>query len=97
MNVGHAYLADGEVTQSAEHNALEAIAPLRGLGNRFATLIAITNLARLQALQGHLHQAAATYALAEGVAPAGRLPNCSTAPVHIGRGELLREWNKLDG
>jgi LuxR family maltose regulon positive regulatory protein len=98
MNVGHAYLADGDVTQSAERTALEAIAPLRGLGNLFATLIAITNLARLQALQGRPHQAAATYALAEGVAPGGgRLHELlNGASFYIGRGDLLREWDDLD-
>ena len=98
MNVGHAYLADGDVTQSAERTALEAIAPLRGLGNLFATLIAVTNLARLQALQGRPHQAAATYALAEGVAPGGgRLHELlNGASFYIGRGDLLREWDDLD-
>jgi LuxR family maltose regulon positive regulatory protein len=98
MNVAHAYLPDGDVTQSAERSAQEAIAPLRGLGNLFATLIAVTNHARLQALQGRPRRAAATYALAEEVAPGGgRLHELlNGASFYIGRGDLLREWNNLD-
>lgn len=99
LNLAHAYLATGDVTQSAECIAEDAIAKLRGMGNLFATMIAITNLARLQALQGRCHQAAATFALAEHVAPGGgRLQDLlNGAAFYIGLGDLLREWNELEG
>lgn len=98
MNAAHAYLTNGDVTRSAECIAEDVIAPLRGFGNLFATLIAITNLARLQALQGRFQQAAATFALAEHVTPGGgRLQDLlNGAAFYIGMGDLLREWNELE-
>jgi LuxR family maltose regulon positive regulatory protein len=99
MNMAHAYLADGIVTHLAEKTAEEAITPLRSIGNLFATLIAVTNLARLQALQGRCRQAAASFALAEDVSPGGgRLQELlNGASFYIGLGDLLREWNDLEG
>lgn len=98
LNVAHAYLASGNVAQSAECIAEDVIAPLRGIGNLFATFLAVTNLGRLQALQGHLHHAAATFRLAEDVAPGrGQLPEVlNGAAFYIGLGDLLREWNELE-
>ncbi len=98
MNVAHSYLSDGDVTSVVERTAEEAIAALRRIGNLFATMIGITNLARLQTLQGRLRQAEITFALAERIAPGtgrvGELLN-GAAP-HIGLGNLLRERNELE-
>lgn len=98
MNVAHSYLSDGDVTAAVERTAEEAIAALRRIGNLFATMISITNLARLQTLQGRLLQAEITFALAERIAPGtgrvGELLN-GAAP-HIGLGNLRRERNELE-
>ncbi|MCE7989984.1 MAG: helix-turn-helix transcriptional regulator [Caldilinea sp. CFX5] len=98
MNVAHAYLFNGDVTQAAERLAAEAIAPLQKIGNLFATTIAITNLARLQALQGRCRSAAATFALAEQITPGGgQLQDLlNGAAFYIGLGDLLRERNELE-
>ena len=75
------------------------IAPLRAAGNLFTLLRSITNLARLQALQGRLRQAAATYAEALQVAPGPEgLRALVGGPAYFcGLGDLLREWNDFDG
>jgi LuxR family maltose regulon positive regulatory protein len=73
------------------------IAPLRASGNLFTLLRSITNLARLQTLQGRLRQAAATYAEALQVAagPEGLRALVGGPAYFCGLGELLREWDDL--
>ena len=65
-------------------------------GSLLSHLAAITNLARLQALQGRLRQAAATYAEAAQLAPDGPQPLLNSAAYVVGLGDLHREWNELD-
>jgi LuxR family maltose regulon positive regulatory protein len=98
MNMAHAYLATGDVTQSAECIAEDVIAPLRGIGNLFVTFLAVTNLGRLQALQGQLRHAKVTFTLAEDVFPGrvGLQEVLNGAAFYIGVGDLLREWNELE-
>jgi LuxR family maltose regulon positive regulatory protein len=96
--MAHEYLASGEVTPSTERVATQAVALARPLGNLSITLRSLTNLARVQVLQGRLHQALATYE--EGVRA---LPEPQTLPAlvggpayYFGLGDLLREWNELE-
>lgn len=98
MNLVHGWLATGYVSQTIEFEAAEAIFPVRKIGNRLATLISITNLARLQTLQGKLHQAADTYALLEQeVSAGGRMHEMlNSASYFFGLGDVLREWNQLE-
>ncbi|MBK8021749.1 MAG: hypothetical protein IPK19_10055 [Chloroflexi bacterium] len=98
MNVAHSYLADGNVGPSVERTAEEGTAALRRIGNLFATMISITNLARLQTAQGRLRQAKVTFALAEQIAPGkGRVGELlNGAAYHIGLGNVLREQNELE-
>jgi LuxR family maltose regulon positive regulatory protein len=98
VDLAHGYLATGHVNRSAEREAAEAILPVRRIGNRFATLISTTNLARLQALQGKLHQAVGTFALAEQVISGdGRMQELlNSAAYYFGLGDVLREWNQLE-
>ena len=58
----------------------------------------MTLLARLQALQGRLKQAAATYQEAAQVAQEqpGAQVMLSSSSYYFGLGDLLREWNDLD-
>ena len=75
------------------------IAPIRASDNLLGTLAAITNLARLQILQGRLQAAVATYR-EMAMQIACRLRRCSAASkdpaYYFGMGDVLREWNDLD-
>jgi LuxR family maltose regulon positive regulatory protein len=95
VNASHAYLVSGDVTRGRERRAAEVIAPLHAAGNLFALLRSITNLARLQTLQGRPRQAAATYAEALQVAPGpeGLRALVGGPAYYCGLGDLLREWN----
>jgi LuxR family maltose regulon positive regulatory protein len=97
VNASHAYLVSGDVTRGSEHRAAAVIAPLRAAGNLFTLLRSITNLARLQTLQGRLRQAAATYAEALQVAlgPEGLRALVGGPAYYCGLGELLWERNDL--
>ena len=54
------------------------------------------DLAHVQKLQGHLHQADQTYrqALQQALERGGHLP--AIGPAYVGRGNLECEWNHLD-
>src|SRR6266516_1584046 len=55
-NLGQTYLVTGDVTPGLERQVTELVAPVRASGNVSATLRSLTLLARLQVLQGRLHQ-----------------------------------------
>jgi LuxR family maltose regulon positive regulatory protein len=97
VNACHAYLVSGDVTRDSERRAAEVIAPLRASGNLFTLLRSITNLARLQMLQGRLRQAAATYAEVLQVAPGpeGLRALVGSPAYYCGLGDLSREWDDL--
>jgi LuxR family maltose regulon positive regulatory protein len=97
LNALRAFLVTGDVRPVVEERVASVIAPIRASVNRFALLTSIINLARLQVLQGRLHQAAATYAEArEVVGGAAELKTViGGAAYYIGLGELHREWNDL--
>jgi LuxR family maltose regulon positive regulatory protein len=96
--IATAYKVTGDVTAASEQRASDAIAPVRALGHKMATLNGHTSLATLQVLQGRLHTAATTYTEVERLVP-GRdaLQALSGSPsYYFGMGDLLREWNNLD-
>ncbi|MFN8420661.1 MAG: LuxR C-terminal-related transcriptional regulator [Anaerolineae bacterium] len=97
MDAAHRYLVDGDVRTPIEELAEQAVSTVRGVGNLFATMISMTNLARLQVLQGRLRRAESTFAQAENLKPqrghVGDLLN--GAAYHIGLGNILRERNEL--
>jgi LuxR family maltose regulon positive regulatory protein len=97
LNALRAFLVSGDVRPVVEERVASVIAPIRASVNRFALLTSIINLARLQVLQGRLHQAAATYGEArEVVGGAEELKTViGGAAYYIGLGELHREWNDL--
>jgi LuxR family maltose regulon positive regulatory protein len=74
------------------------VASVRALGNLPTTLRSISNLARLQLLQGRLRQAAATIEQVKQLAPKqGELQKVlNGADYYFILGELLREWNQLN-
>ena len=99
LNLARGYLQSGDVTQASERLALDAVRLVGESGNLIGHLSALANLARLQALQGRLHIAAATYRrTAEIPVGAGSLQalGSGAASYYIGLSSLHYEWNELD-
>ncbi len=95
----HAYLVSGDVTTTSERLLSETVVFTRTSSNyRLLTPRGLTLLARLQVLQGRLHQAAATYEEVVQMVPrSGEFPLLADSPTYyFGLGDLLREWNELD-
>lgn len=97
-----AYLLDGDVGSAREEQATATYLPARASGNLFTLLRSITNLARLKATQGQLHQAALTYRKVLEEAPGGVQGLIGSASYYFGPayyfglGSLLYEWNDLE-
>ncbi len=92
-----AFRVSGDVTEEVEQHARALLAPFRAADNLLGTLAAITNLARLQVLQGRLHAAAATYGEMTQIAASPDQPLLLEGPAYyVGLAELLYEWNDLD-
>jgi LuxR family transcriptional regulator, maltose regulon positive regulatory protein len=98
LNAARVYLVSGHVTSVNERLLLEAITQIRTLGNQVAIMTSLTNLARLQTLQGRLRQATTTYAEAIQVAPGPEVLRAliGSLAYYAGLGDLLREQNDLD-
>src|SRR5437588_9356132 len=99
LSAARAYLVSGDVTPASEYRLAETVAFTRASANyRLLTFRILTLLARLQVLQGRLHQAAATYEEAAQVVPRPEeLQVVANSPVYyFGMGDLLREWNDLE-
>ena len=97
LHVARAFRVSGDVRDDAERRAIAVIAPFRAAENLLGALAAITNLARLQVLQGRLHAAAATYREMAQIAAAPDEPLLLEGPAYyVGMGDLLRERNDLD-
>jgi LuxR family maltose regulon positive regulatory protein len=92
------YLVDGEMTPATERFVMATVASVRDLGNLPATLRSISNLARLQLLQGRLRQAASTIEQGRHLASGheGLQALLNGADYYFILGELLREWNQLE-
>jgi LuxR family maltose regulon positive regulatory protein len=95
LNLGIAYRISGEVAAARE--ALAEAAPLKQSGgNVFVTVLAMVNLARLDMLEGRLHQAATRLqrAIQVGSTPAGTpLPIAGIA--HLRLADVLYQWGDL--
>ena len=97
LHMARAFRVSGDVTDEAERRAIAVIAPFHAANNLLGKLAAITNLARLQVLQGRLHAAATTYSEMAQIATRPDEPLLLEGPAYyIGMGELLYEWNDLD-
>lgn len=96
VHAASAYLLNGDVGPVPEGQAAATLAPARQTGNLFTILRSITNLARLQALQGKLHQAAITYGDVLQVAPESLHLLIGSAAYYFGLAGLQYEWNDLD-
>jgi LuxR family maltose regulon positive regulatory protein len=98
LNVAQAFLANGDVTAPQERLALEMVTVLKTSENQSMTMRSLTNLAQLQAMQGRLRQAAATFEQAARVAPRHEDLQAITGSLvyFFGLADVLREWNELD-
>jgi len=98
LSASRAYQVSGDVTPDSERSVASVVAPLRVSGNRFASLLSMTNLARLRVMQGKLRQARATYEEAmQVVSESGEMQALVGGPTYyFGMGDLHREWNDLD-
>src|SRR5262245_4492159 len=97
LHVARAFRVSGDVRDDAERRAIAVIAPFQAAHNLLGRLAAITNLARLQLLQGRLHAATATYREMAQIAAEPDEPLLLEGPAYYaGMGTVLCEWNELD-
>ena len=94
LNLGGAFWMTGDL-QAAKEAFAEASAASRRAGNTYVALLAMRVLAEIEKMGGHLRRAADLYREALRIAEAQPSPAAGLA--HLGRGELLYEWNDLDG
>src|SRR6266566_2242815 len=94
----NAYLVDGDMTPTTERFVELTVASVRALGNLPTTMRSISNLARLQMLQGRLHQVAVTIEQAAQLAAehGGLQALINGADYYFILGDVWREWNQLD-
>ncbi|MHB8598569.1 MAG: LuxR C-terminal-related transcriptional regulator [Ktedonobacteraceae bacterium] len=96
LNLGIAYISNGN-TASASQAFVQAKDISEPAGNLRTASIAVRYLALLQVDRGILHQAAEMYRQGLNVAhSAGETMLPPLGFMHLGLGELLYEWNKLD-
>jgi LuxR family maltose regulon positive regulatory protein len=97
LHVARAFRVSGDVRHDAERRASAVIAPFQASDHLLGRLAAITNLARLQVLQGRLRAAAATYREMTEIAARPDEPLLLEGPAYYaGMGAVLYEWNDLD-
>ncbi len=95
--LGGAYRQRGDVV-AASRAYTETIRASQASGNISVTLIAMGQLAQLQAIQGQLHQTTRTYQQALDLAAQWHVTTSPALGVAlVSMGEVLREWNDLDG
>jgi LuxR family maltose regulon positive regulatory protein len=96
LHVARAFRVSGDVRHDAERRAIAVIAPFQASDHLLGRLAAITNLARLQLLQGRLRAAAATYREMAQIAAEPDQPLLLEGPAYYaGMGAVLYEWNDL--
>jgi LuxR family transcriptional regulator, maltose regulon positive regulatory protein len=98
VQAAYSYLVSGDVTASREQQVKGAVATARTSGYALVYFRSLTMQARMQALQGRLREAAATYEAAGRVAPGLQVLQALTPSVAycFGLSDVLREWNRLD-
>ena len=94
--LGLIHRLSGEVAAGSRAFA-EAARISQMTGDMAVALVAVWGLAGQQAAQGRLHEAARTYERALQLAREGGGPLPAVGYSHTGMGELLREWNDLEG
>ncbi|HVB21577.1 MAG TPA: LuxR C-terminal-related transcriptional regulator [Ktedonobacteraceae bacterium] len=96
LNLGIAYISNGDAT-AASQAFVQARDISETAGNLRTAMLAVRYLAQVQVDQGLLHQAAEMYQQGLNVAhSAGETMLPPLGFMHVGLGELLYEWNRLD-
>jgi LuxR family maltose regulon positive regulatory protein len=92
------YLLDGYMTLETERVVETTLATVRAMGNLPTTVRSISNLARLQLLQGRLRSGAITIEQAAQLAArhGGLHALINGADYYFILGDVLCEWNQLD-
>jgi LuxR family maltose regulon positive regulatory protein len=97
LGAARSYLVSGDVTKAVEDRFTHTIACTRTFNSRLATFRVLTLFARLQVMQGRLHQAAATYAEAVQLGGPEEWRVFIDSPSYsFGMASLLCEWNDLE-
>src|SRR6266699_6312462 len=93
--LGRAYWLSGDV-RTASTALAEASHVSWEVNHLYVVFLVAHDLAHVQILQGHLHQAEQTYrkALQLAIERSGHQP--AFGPAYVGRGNLEYEWNHLD-
>ena len=94
LNLGGAYWMTGDLEAAKEAFAEASVACQRA-GNTYVALVATRVLAEIEKMEGHLRRPAGLYREALRITEASPPPARGLA--HLGMGELLYEWNDLDG
>ncbi|GHO89821.1 LuxR C-terminal-related transcriptional regulator [Dictyobacter formicarum] len=97
VTAASAYMLNGDMTPQTEHIVEEAVGAVYALGNLPTTMRSISNLARLQLLQGRLRQAATTIdRIAQLVAKREQLHTLlNGADYYVILGTIQYEWYQL--
>ena len=99
FNLAWGYLLAGDVGQ-AQHWFSEALTISQAAGSLHLILLTYRGLSQIQELEGRLCQAVETCRQALGVAAEAKQRRGHPIPaavyIHLGLGDLLREWNHLD-
>jgi LuxR family maltose regulon positive regulatory protein len=92
------YQVSGDVSPAAEQRVAAAVRAARAAADPPALILALLAVqGHIQALQGHLAQAVATFHEAEQMAAPLHLEDIVDSHFYeIGLGEALRQWNDLD-
>jgi LuxR family maltose regulon positive regulatory protein len=94
LNLGGAYWMTGDL-KAAKEALAEASAASRRAGNTYVAMVAMRMLAEIEKMGGHLRRATDLYR--EALRSAEAQPSPAAGLAHLGIGELLYEWNDLDG
>ncbi len=91
------FLTDGDVVEALW--AFDQVVSVnRAAGNLMMVLMALYSRAALETLHGQLHRAARTCRESIKLIEIGNAPSLPMAALgYLGLGDLLREWNRLEG
>ena len=95
LNLAYRFLISGDVQLDNERLVISALESVRATGNVYTTLRGTTMLAKVHALQGHLHRSEEIYV--EAISGQNEISFLTGIPgYYFGLGDLKREWNQLD-
>ena len=94
--LGAAYSTSGDLAAAGEA-FVEVWADSRSPEQLHSRIMAASSLGQIRIIQGRLREAAQLYRQSLQESMAATVPVPSVGMIHVGLGEVLREWNNLDG